>query len=88
MEFVKSISLLMKKLKFSSSQKRNPTKRAATVLKVKSKTTIKGKTSPSQTVAVCLNGTLSRIIAFKMVRNFRMHAVRATFFTFPLFNNC
>ena len=66
--------------------KNRPTKRAATVLKVKSKTTFKGKTSPSQFMTVCLNGTLSRIIAFKMVRNFRMHAVNATFFTFPLFN--
>ena len=66
--------------------KSKPTKRAATVLKVKSKTTFKGKTSPSQADVLCLNGTLSRIIAFKIVRNFRMHAVRATFFTFPLLN--
>jgi len=34
-------------------------------------------------MTICLNGTLSRIIAFKMVRNFRMHAVNDTFFTFP-----
>ena len=75
-------------MKIESSKTRHLTKRAATVLKVKSKTTIKGKTSPSQTMAVYLNGTLSRIIAFRMVRNFRMQAVNATFFTFPLFNNC
>ena len=67
---------------------RRPTQRAATVLKVKSKTTIKGKTRPSQTDVLCLNGTLSRIMAFKIVRNLRIHAVNATFFTFPLFNNC
>ena len=67
--------------------KARPTKRAATVLKVKSKSTFKGKPSPSQAMSLCLNGTLSRIIAFKIVRNCRMHAVSATFFTLPLLNN-
>ena len=71
----------------SCTTQKRLTKRAATVLKVKSKTTIKGKTSPPQAVTVCLNGTLSRIIAFKMVRNFRMQAVNATFFTFPRLKN-
>ena len=38
-------------------------------------------------MTICLNGTLSRIIAFKMVKNLRMHAVNATFLTFPRLNN-
>jgi len=52
-------------------------------LKVKSKATIKREISPFQVKEVCLNGTGSRIIAFKIVKNFRMQAVNATLFTFP-----
>jgi hypothetical protein len=47
LKFMKNKTVVIEKAWFHSS-KRRPTKRAATVLKVKSKTTIKGKTSPSQ----------------------------------------
>jgi len=40
-----------------------------------------------EAITVCLKGTRSRIMAFKMVRNLRIHAVNATFLTFPRLNN-
>ena len=33
-------------------------------------------------------GCLSRIMVFRMVRNLRIQAVSATFFSLPRFNNC
>jgi hypothetical protein len=63
------------------------TKRAATVLKVKSKTIYKGKNNLSYAMTVSLNGTWSRIIAFRIVSIFLMQAVIATFFNLPLFTN-
>jgi hypothetical protein len=64
-----------------------PTKRAATVLKVKVKTFFKRENGRHQDTGIARNGSWSRIIAFKMVNILRTQAVMATFFSLPLFTN-